>query len=182
FMRSIVNNSVFRLEVNERYLATQVLALWRKVVPLVWFDLYHAEVVGFETFVVETSTRVGALYRADNWEFVGRTAGTKKSRKGLHAEPTRTKTESKLIFARKYDFSQTGWHEGDPGMEWVSSWRGRTPEEKRRGKELSAHRKTQVMGKVYFLHRLRLGLEGVHRVPAADWPKLVASGRLDVRG
>ena len=66
FLPSIVNNTVFRLELHEKNLATRVLSRWRKVMCGLWEDLYGVPVIGFETFVVEEDWRKGTLYRADN--------------------------------------------------------------------------------------------------------------------
>ena len=55
----IVNNAVFRLTVNKKNLASQVLKVWRMVVPHYWYQMYGKIVYGFETFVVEDGDRNG---------------------------------------------------------------------------------------------------------------------------
>lgn len=94
-LNGIVDNTVFRLELTEKNLATRVLSIWRKVIVQVWEDMYGVTVYGFETFVVEEDHRKGALYKADNWTFLGQTVGNSESLKG------------KSIFARKNVVPQT---------------------------------------------------------------------------
>lgn len=169
-LNSIINNTVFRLEyhndkrilnkkgraVPAESLATQVLALWRKVAPIVWFDLYGAIPCGFETFVVETETRKGTSYKGDNWENLGRTAGSSKSHKGLGNASTRKNVEPKLVYARRSDDYSYLAECGDPRVDpsgYKSSWRLNTPEERQRAKTI-AERREYLMGRVFFLYRL----------------------------
>jgi hypothetical protein len=74
---TIINNTVFRLEMREDNLATRILARWRRQVVTDWRERYDDWVLGFETYVVENEHRVGTCYRADNWTLVGRTTGDK---------------------------------------------------------------------------------------------------------
>jgi len=148
---SILHNTAYRLTNHEPNLATRVLALWRVIVPFVWFDLYAAVPCGFETFVGENGTRKGALYKADNWQFLGTTAGSAKSHKGLSAKQTRKNVEPKLVFARRSeDFS---WMRGYGLPEFKSSWRGKTPEEKQRAKSIR-QRREYLTGRVFFQHKV----------------------------
>lgn len=109
---SIINNVVYRIEDAPKNAATQILALWRRQIAHDWNYLYKVEVAGFETFVIESDIdngkrRSGALYRADNWDLIGLTAGnTKTHRKadgcgGLNAKHKRQQVCKKLIYARK---------------------------------------------------------------------------------
>lgn len=109
---SIINNVVYRVEGAPRNVPSQALALWRKRIAADWEWLYQVRVAGFETFVIEEEledgrTRSGALYRADNWEMLGLTAGNTKSHAakdgagGLEAAHTRKEVCRKLIYARK---------------------------------------------------------------------------------
>lgn len=98
---SIINNVVFRLENHEKNLATQVLSLWRKRIAIDWEERYHVAVFGFETFVVEEDFRKGALYKADNWVYLGETNGNTKTHNGLTTPSQRIPTTKKLIFAKK---------------------------------------------------------------------------------
>ena len=117
-LSSIICNVVYRLENAPRNAATQALALWRKQIAADWESLYQVKVAGFETFVIEGShndrdelctdrERTGALYRADNWEMLGLTAGNTKVHSaledsgGMGAAHTRKTVCRKLIFARK---------------------------------------------------------------------------------
>ena len=98
---SIINNVVFRLELHEKNLATQILSMWRKQVDVDWEKQYNVKPYGFETFVVEEDHRKGCLYKADNWHYLGETAGSTKRHKGLENKSERVKTSKKLIFAKK---------------------------------------------------------------------------------
>ena len=117
-LSSIICNVVYRLENAPRNAATQALALWRKQIAHDWEQLYQVKVAGFETFVIEGSEndrneictnreRTGALYRADNWNMLGITAGNTKSHAaasdsgGMGAAHKRKAVCQKLIFARK---------------------------------------------------------------------------------
>ena len=100
-LNSIINNTVFRLEYNEPNLATQILSLWRKQVAKDWEEKYGVRVHGFETFVIENDTRKGALYKADNWDYIGETSGSTKTHRGLKNKGVRMRTEKKLVFVKK---------------------------------------------------------------------------------
>jgi hypothetical protein len=82
-LNGIIDTTVFRMVNHERNLATRVMSLWRKVVPLVWQHLYGVVPFGFEAFVVEEDQRKGALYKRDNWTTAGQTVGSAKSHVGL---------------------------------------------------------------------------------------------------
>ena len=100
----IVNNAVFRLTVNTKYLAGQVLRAWRTIVPHYWYQMYGRIVYGFETFVVEDGDRNGALYRGDNWTHVGTTAGVAKLRNGIDKPADNwEETVPKLVYCRWRD-------------------------------------------------------------------------------
>ena len=117
-LNSIINNVVYRLVDAPKNAASQALALWRKRIAADWEHLYGVKVAGFETFVIEGSlndryevctsrTRTGALYRADNWEMLGVTAGNTKTHSvkagngGMGTAHKRKEVCQKLIFARK---------------------------------------------------------------------------------
>jgi hypothetical protein len=111
-LSSLINNVVFRLENAPRNCASQVLAMWRKRIARDWEYLYQVRVAGFETFVIEGDlndrgevctdrTRTGALYRADNWTYLGLTQGSTKQHSGLDTKHIRKDVCKKLIFARK---------------------------------------------------------------------------------
>ena len=74
-LQNIINNTFYHLENNcgDKNLGTKVLKLWRNQVVFDWQYLYKSPVIGFETLV--ELPRNGALYKADNWTFVGTTKG-----------------------------------------------------------------------------------------------------------
>jgi len=109
---SIINNVVYRVEGAPRNVPSQALAMWRKRIAADWEALYQVRVAGFETFVIEEDLedgrrRSGALYRADNWELLGLTAGNTKSHAakdgagGMNAAHTRKEVCRKLIYAKR---------------------------------------------------------------------------------
>ena len=113
---SIVNNVVYRIEGAPKNAATEVLAQWRREVAHDWHYIYGVKVAGFETFVIEaeidhdrheTPKRLGALYKADNWQLIGLTAGNTKSHRksdgngGMNSKHTRQDVCKKLIFVRR---------------------------------------------------------------------------------
>lgn len=100
-LNGIVDNTVFRLEMNEPNLGTQILSKWRKQIEIDWYNKYDVEVAGFETFVIENERRKGSLYKADNWTYVGTTQGsTKFHMHGIENKFIRQKVEQKLIFCK----------------------------------------------------------------------------------
>ena len=134
-LNQIINNVVFRIEQTRKNLATQTLALWRRRIAEDWEYLYQVPVLGFETFVVEEDHRKGTLYLADNWTFLGKTAGTTKAHHktagggGLDTAHTRRTVEKKLVFCiRRKKVKQIESYE--------SSWR-----DKDRSRELAARRR-----------------------------------------
>ena len=99
FLQGIVNNTVFRLINRERNLATQVLTMWRNIIPHLWYEKYGTVVYGFETLVIENDTRKGTLYKADNWTLVGKTAGATKIRNGIEKPANHWKNvHPKLVY------------------------------------------------------------------------------------
>jgi len=181
FMSSLINNSVFRMEyrndkrmttksgrdVPVESVATQVLALWRKVMPFVWFYIYAAIPYGFETFVGETEQRKGSIYKSDNWEYVGRTVGASKSRKGLTNAPVREEVEPKLVYVKKLDDYSYFAQCGDPRFclsGYKSCWQGKTADEKQRRKTIAVQRK-HLTGKVFYMCNLRGPGWGVNFTP-----------------
>lgn len=100
-LNGIVDNTVFRLERNLPNLGTQILAKWRRQIVKDWEQLYGVKVCGFETFVIETDSRKGSMYLADNWSFVGETQGnTKFHQHGIDKQFVRRETEKKLVFCK----------------------------------------------------------------------------------
>lgn len=142
YLPAIINNVVFRLEYHETNLGTKVLSRWRKAISELWEELYQVPVIGFETFIVETDTRKGSMYKADNWTFVGETAGSTKKHNGLQNKAERLKTDTKLVYCR--------WKEKPaiPMVEYVSSWRNATDEEKCRAKAINS-KKERLVGVLF---------------------------------
>ena len=100
-LNGIIDNTVFRLENNLPNLGSQILAMWRKRVAEDWENRYGVKVCGFETFIVEESYRKGAMYKADNWTFVGETQGsTKFHQHGIEKQFIRQQTEKKLVYCK----------------------------------------------------------------------------------
>lgn len=96
----IINNTVFRLEKNEKNLASKILAIWRKKIIVDWYKKYGILINGFETFVYGKN-RTGAIYKADNWSLVGITKGyAKKSNNVYVNSSSRQRTETKLVFCK----------------------------------------------------------------------------------
>lgn len=141
YLPAIVNNVVFRLEYHEKNLATKVLSKFRKLVSILWEDLYGVPVIGFETFVVEEDTRKGALYKADNWSYLGETVGSTKFHNGLATKSKRKTVGKKLIFAIKTKNKV-------PTKDYQSSWKAETKEEKERAKKIK-NLKKELIGKIF---------------------------------
>lgn len=100
-INGIIDNTVFRLEKNIPNLATQILKKWRKRVAVDWEIRYGVRPCGFETFVIENERRKGSLYKADNWDFVGKTQGsTKLHQHGIDNKFQRIEVPQKLIFCK----------------------------------------------------------------------------------
>jgi hypothetical protein len=99
--KNYMNNNVFRLIVREKNLGTRVLKLFRNRVRVDYESRYHDELVGLVTFV--EPPRTGAVYKADNWTYLGLTQGKKCMRRGDHGKWINkewTTGTKKLAFAR----------------------------------------------------------------------------------
>lgn len=94
-----VNNNVFRLIVNEKNIGTQVLKVFRRKIKIDYELKYGDELVGIVTFV--EPPRNGAVYKADNWDYLGETQGKRMTRRE-DWEKTFTNGTVKLIYAYKY--------------------------------------------------------------------------------
>lgn len=99
-INKIIDNVVFRLELNEKNLGTRILSVWRKTVKEDWEKKYNDNVIGFETFIFGEN-RYGSMYKADNWDFVGMTKGnTKFHAHGAYNGTERLETPKKMIFCK----------------------------------------------------------------------------------
>ena len=118
-LNGIIDNTVFRLEKNLPNLGTQILSLWRRRVAKDWEEKYHVKPCGFETFIIENETRKGAMYKADNWTFVGETTGsTKVHNHGADKAFERAHVVKKLVFCK--------WIRGGQlPTEYHATWKGR---------------------------------------------------------
>jgi hypothetical protein len=172
----VINNTVFHSDYKEEYMklpdgrvvpkesvSTQVLKLWRLVMPCVWFSIYGAIPIGFETFVVKNKKRKGKMYFADNWTFLGMTAGSAKTTTGIRKKSGRKKTRPKMIFARLEDYE---WMKGYGAPDFKSSWRGVTQDE-RRGAAARRAARQHFMGRVFFSHKIgaKLQIPGISCTP-----------------
>jgi hypothetical protein len=178
-INGLVDNTVFRLLVHEKNLASRIVALWREAVAVVWEEMYGAAVYGYETFVIERGgtavvderrvettpeqvgqdkDRHGHLYLADNWTLVGISDGSSKTHRGKGRGGLtggQKEGEEKTPFIReavpkKLVFCK--WRKGfDKPVEfkYISSWRSKTPEEKQLQKDLAKKRR-QLNGMCYY--------------------------------
>ena len=97
-LKQIVNNVVFRLEKHEKNLASKILSIWRKQITKDWYKKYKDTVIGFETFVYGEN-RTGAIYKADNWQYVGMSSGAAKKQHNYEYHIWET-VPKKLIFCK----------------------------------------------------------------------------------
>lgn len=98
-----LNNNVYRIveKTNDKNLGTKILKLFRNRVIKDYYDKYKTNLLGLITFV--EPPRTGAVYKADNWKFLGETKGITVRRKGNNwFEKQYVKGAKKLIFAYKY--------------------------------------------------------------------------------
>ena len=81
-LQKVINNTFYHLEDNlgDKNLGTKVLKLWRQRIVDDWQYFYKSPVIGFETLI--ELPRTGALYKADNWTYVGTTKGITCKRVG----------------------------------------------------------------------------------------------------
>lgn len=150
-LNGIINNLLFRLECHEENLATRCMSLWRRAVSYVWTDLYEVQPFGFETFVDELrpdgkAIRNGGLYKADNWTYLGLTAGNTKThgKEGMAGGLAenggivhrRRRVPRKMLFCRWLDNQLPHVIES----EYKSSWKNITPEDKARARLVSKRR------------------------------------------
>lgn len=102
--RHFVNNNVFRLINNEKNLGTQVLKLFRNTIRRDYEQKYRDKLLGIVTFV--EPPRTGAMYKADNWDYLGETQGKRMKRDKETWEKVFTEGVKKHIFGYKYPKKQ----------------------------------------------------------------------------
>ena len=153
-LNGIIDNTLFRLEKPEFNLASQIVSIWRRQVVKDWEYLYDVRPYGFETFVefaeIEGDRqRVGCLYRADNWTFVGETSGNTKNHVGVGLTGGRAGGKGafhRMTVPKKLVFCKWIKPFTEPQIcEYKSSWKASTkegtPEEKVLAKERTNRRK-----------------------------------------
>ncbi len=97
---NFVINNVFRLINNEKNLATRVMKIARITLKKDYELKYKDNLVGIVTFV--EPPRTGALYKADNWEYIGESAGMRMKRDKNTWDKVFTDGEKKHVFGYKY--------------------------------------------------------------------------------
>lgn len=96
-----LNNNVFCIRETEKNLGTKVLKIARNIINKDYLNKYGDKLLGLVTFV--ELPRTGALYKADNWTYLGLTKGFSARRRGVDwLEKTFEKGAIKHIFGYKY--------------------------------------------------------------------------------
>lgn len=94
-----VNNNVFRLIFNEPNLGTKTLKLFRNRIVVDYKEKFGEELKGIITFV--EPPRTGAMYKADNWNYLGETQGIKVIRRD-NFEKEYIQGTKKHIYAKRF--------------------------------------------------------------------------------
>lgn len=95
-----LNNEVYRIIHSAKNLATMTLKSFRKQLKKDYREKYGDELIGLITFV--EPPRTGAIYKADNWTFLGMTKGYGTTRRGKRWFDRRwIRKTPKLIFGIK---------------------------------------------------------------------------------
>lgn len=96
-----MNNEVFRIMRSSPNLATMILKEFRYQLRRDYIERYKCPLIGLITFV--EPPRTGAIYKADNWIYLGTTKGFSTKRRGKRWH-TRTwgRTVPKHIYGYKY--------------------------------------------------------------------------------
>jgi len=96
----IMNNNVFRLIVRRKNLGTQILRLFREKLQQHHRAKYKHSLIGIVTFV--EPPRTGAVYKADNWDYLGMTEGKRMRRDPDSWEKIFFTDKPKHIYAYRY--------------------------------------------------------------------------------
>lgn len=100
-LRQILNNNIFKLIYHEKNLGTKVLKIFRETIKKDYKEKYGDDLIGLVTFVEPPLT--GAVYKADNWIYLGMTKGFGVIRRGKNwFDKNWVKKTQKHIFAYKY--------------------------------------------------------------------------------
>ena len=97
-----VNNNVFRIvnKPNDKNIGTKILKQLRNKIVVDYYKKYKDKLIGIITFV--EPPRTGAIYKADNWDYLGMTKGIEVRRRGKNWYNKEFKQGTKkLIFAKK---------------------------------------------------------------------------------
>lgn len=102
--KQYVNNNVFRIvrKPPDNNIGTKILKLFRNTIKVDYFKKYKDRLLGIVTFV--ELPRTGAIYKADNWQLIGKTQGIEVKRRGkdwLNKQYTKT-GNYKLIFVKRF--------------------------------------------------------------------------------
>lgn len=92
---SIANNWRFCMVKSIPNAGTQVLKQLRRLAPIAWKDKYGDELKVLITFVAGGNN--GAVYLADNWKVVGKTAGLPKHKSSSMKWDTSEKLKEKFV-------------------------------------------------------------------------------------
>lgn len=95
-----MSNNVFRITVTEKNLATRVMKIAREQVQKDHIEKWGYPLIGLVTFV--EPPRTGALYKADNWDYLGMSQGIAMKRDKETWEKVYTKDVQKHIYGYKY--------------------------------------------------------------------------------
>ena len=97
-LRGFFNNDVFRLIIKEKNLGTKTLKSFRNKLKQDYKIKYGEDIFGMITFV--EPPRIGAVYKADNWKYLGMTKGFGTTQRSGRWENRKwVKKQPKYIFA-----------------------------------------------------------------------------------
>jgi len=103
--KKILNNNVFRIVYTQKNYGTKILKIARNKVYKLYYEQYNDKLLGLVTFV--EPPRTGAIYKADNWIYLGNTKGIEVKRRGDNwTEKQYFKGIQKLIFGYKYNIKE----------------------------------------------------------------------------
>jgi hypothetical protein len=102
---NFVINNVFRLTCNEKNLATRVMKMARLRIKKDYENKYVDKLIGIVTFV--EPPRTGALYKADNWDYIGESKGQRMKRDSETWEKVFSEGTKKHVYGYKYKQGKT---------------------------------------------------------------------------
>lgn len=175
----IANNSRFLIlpQHHHKNLASKVLSLCKKRIQQDWRNKFGYPLLLMETFV-DPSQFVGTIYKAANWQFLGKTKGYQRNREGY----SKNRSTPKLVFVQSLqrnsrfllssDIIPEHYHTGEPRMKLTSKQMRSLPDF---FKEIEDPRRDQ--GKRHQLHTVLAiaagavlcGMRGYKAI--SDWAK-----------